>query len=204
MKQVLKSINHRLIQQMAWHPEREKGSVYLTFDDGPEEGITEFVLDTLASSGAKATFFCVGSRVEEFPALFERILAEGHAVANHTYSHCSGWEMPPGRYVEDVNRCREKVDSVLFRPPWGLLPLPGFLMLRRRYKIILWDRNSSDTAPDVDYGRVDRVIRSLRDGDTVLFHFGNKHGWKTRLILPYFLEGLRTRGLVSRAIHTQA
>lgn len=200
MIQVLKSVNHRLLMQMAWHPVREKGSVYLTFDDGPEEGITEFVLDTLASFGAEATFFCVGKRVDEYPDLYDRILAMGHSVANHTYSHCNSWGTPFRRYVEDVDRCRERVNSVLFRPPWGLLPLPGFLALHRRYRIILWDRNSGDTAPDVDYGRVDHVLRSLRDGDTVLFHFGNKHGWKTRLILPYFLEGLRKRGLVSRAI----
>lgn len=195
-----RSLNHRFVTRASWHPERVQGVVYLTFDDGPEDGITEFVLDALAEKGEKATFFCVGNRVERRPDLYARILEEGHAVGNHTFTHCSGWSLPPRAYAEDVEHCREQVDSPLFRPPWGVIRLGSFLRLRNRFRIVLWDRNSGDTDPDVDYLRVDKVLSSLRDGDTVLFHFGNKHGWKTRLILPYFLEGLRKRGFVSHPI----
>ena len=200
MKDILKSLNHRFLTRFSWHPRRDPGIVYLTFDDGPEDGITEFVLDTLAEQAMKATFFCVGSQAVRRPDLIARILEEGHTVGNHTFSHSNGWKLASRAYVNDVDRCRECVDSVLFRPPWGVLRFGSYLRLRRRYRILLWDRNSGDTGPDVDYVQVDSVLSSLQDGDTILFHFGNKHGWKTRLILPYFLEGLRGRGLVSRPI----
>lgn len=194
------SLNHRFVTWVSWHPERVRGVIYLTFDDGPEDGITEFVLDRLAERDQKATFFCVGSQVDRRPDLFSRMVQEGHAVGNHTFSHCSGWELPTGEFVDDVEQCRKRVDSTLFRPPWGMLRLGSYLRLRRRYRIVLWDRNSGDTDAEVDYHQVDKVLSSLRDGDTVLFHFGNKHGWKTRLILPYFLDGLRERGFISRPI----
>ena len=61
--------------------------VYLTFDDGPEAGICEFVLDELAKYGFKATFFCRGDNAENNYKLLERIISEGHAIGNHTFSH---------------------------------------------------------------------------------------------------------------------
>ncbi|MBQ0740529.1 polysaccharide deacetylase family protein, partial [Aquimarina celericrescens] len=54
--------------------------MFLTFDDGPIPGVTPWVLDTLKSNNAKATFFCIGDNIRKHPELFKRIVAEGHAI----------------------------------------------------------------------------------------------------------------------------
>ena len=64
-----------------------KNNVFLTFDDGPNEPYTSQILDILKEFGAKASFFACGKSVEYFPETTQRILNEGHALGNHTYSH---------------------------------------------------------------------------------------------------------------------
>src|SRR5687768_2431828 len=71
-------------------PVKEK-KIYLTFDDGPHPEATAFVLDELKKVNAKATFFCIGKNVMTYPALYKRILDEGHATGNHTHDHLNGW-----------------------------------------------------------------------------------------------------------------
>ena len=67
-----------------------KKNIYLTFDDGPDSDITEFVLDELKKYNAKATFFCVGKNVKQYPTLYRKILEDGHSIGCHTYSHIHG------------------------------------------------------------------------------------------------------------------
>ncbi|NLV39563.1 MAG: polysaccharide deacetylase family protein, partial [Bacteroidales bacterium] len=67
--------------------------VTLTFDDGPDEVMTPKVLDVLQKHDIKATFFVIGSKVEKFPHIAKRIVAEGHTIANHTYSHKATFPM---------------------------------------------------------------------------------------------------------------
>lgn len=81
----------RLISPAIWTMEGAD-DVYLTFDDGPTPGITEWVLDTLDRYDAKATFFCLGRNVERHPELLQEILRRGHKAGNHTYSHIKGWK----------------------------------------------------------------------------------------------------------------
>ena len=91
--------------------------VYLTFDDGPTPGVTEMILEQLAKYGAKATFFCLGKNAEMHPELFQRIVAEGHRIGNHTYSHQKGWRMSLEGYLEDVEFANNLLHTDLFRPP---------------------------------------------------------------------------------------
>ena len=67
--------------------ETDQRCVALTFDDGPHPKYTPQILDILKEYGIKATFFCVGSNADFYPALIERIVAEGHEIGNHTYHH---------------------------------------------------------------------------------------------------------------------
>ena len=71
---------------LIWEIDDEDG-VFLTFDDGPTPGVTEWILSTLDKYDAKATFFVLGKNVEMYPDLYKRILDAGHKVGNHTYSH---------------------------------------------------------------------------------------------------------------------
>ena len=79
-----KAVNYLLRRTWVSRIKTAGKEIFLTFDDGPEPGITEFVLDELRRYHFKATFFCKGSAVAKYPELFQRILAEGHAVGNHT------------------------------------------------------------------------------------------------------------------------
>jgi peptidoglycan/xylan/chitin deacetylase (PgdA/CDA1 family) len=71
---------------------KQEKSIYLTFDDGPHPRITPFVLALLSKYNAKATFFCIGDRVNRYPEIFEQLKTEGHAVGNHTQQHLNGWK----------------------------------------------------------------------------------------------------------------
>ena len=86
----------RLMPDLIWDIE-DSENVFLTFDDGPTPGITEWILATLDKYDAKATFFCLGKNVEAYPDLYQRIIDAGHQVGNHTYSHQKGWGMPTDR-----------------------------------------------------------------------------------------------------------
>ena len=90
--------------------------------------VTKFVLDTLKKYKAKATFFCIGKNIENYPKLFQRIINEGHSVANHTQNHVNGWKTNNKFYIEQVNNCQLVIEKhlthttkkqILFRPPYG-------------------------------------------------------------------------------------
>ena len=83
---------------MLWNIDSKKKELFLTFDDGPTPRVTEWVLDILSSFEAKATFFCLGKNVEQFPEIYQRIIDEGHAVGNHTYDHPNGWKTNEVRF----------------------------------------------------------------------------------------------------------
>src|SRR5690606_27662698 len=128
-----------------WDIKTQQNILYLTFDDGPTPGITDWVLDILLEYNAKATFFCLGKNVETNPDIYKRILAEGHAVGNHTYEHLKGWKTTPVEYIESIKKASTYIKSNLFRPPYGEITIPkGKILKKLGYKIIMWDILSID------------------------------------------------------------
>jgi len=173
-----------------------KKVVYLTFDDGPEGEITDYVLDVLKEYNAKATFFCKGENVVNNKEQFQRIIDEGHAVANHTYSHINSFYTPTKEYVNDVYKAEKVIHSHLFRPPWGSITIFAFLELCFRYKIVYWSLMSGDT--EGDSLNIEECLNRLKNktkkGDIVLFHSCNAHEKETRQILPLYIEWLKSNG----------
>ena len=84
---------------------------YLTFDDGPIPEVTPRVLDILKQYGVKATFFMVGENIDKYPDLYRRVIAEGHAVGNHTYHHVKGMKMSTAKYLEEVIKWEQTVEQ---------------------------------------------------------------------------------------------
>lgn len=170
----------------------QDNAMYLTFDDGPESGITEFVLDELSKHQAKATFFCAGKNIEKYPALLKRILDEGHSIGGHTYSHIHAHRVSRGQYLDDVKRFDTQVETTLFRPPWGAMTLRTFFSLCKTKDIVLWHLSSNDFALERFNFQHDleKLKKGTKGGQIVLFHFCHRHEKETRQILPLYLDWL--------------
>ncbi|MFI7229860.1 bifunctional polysaccharide deacetylase/glycosyltransferase family 2 protein [Nonomuraea angiospora] len=103
-------------------------TVALTFDDGPDPAWTPQVLDMLKKYGAKATFFTVGSKVAKYPELARRIVAEGHELGNHTYSHADLAALPAWRLKLELSLTQRALagatglHTTLARPPYSSTP----------------------------------------------------------------------------------
>jgi peptidoglycan/xylan/chitin deacetylase (PgdA/CDA1 family) len=182
---LIKSIYPKAI----WRKEPTEKKLYLTFDDGPIPEITTWVLDVLKQYNVKATFFCVGNNVEKHPTIFQRLLDEQHAVGNHTYNHLNGWKTHSPLYLKNVSKCKELVNSRLFRPPYGKMKKTQFNVLRRYYSIVLWDVLSGDydkkTSPEKC---LKNVLDKYRNGSIIVFHDNIKAWTNLQFALPKFIE----------------
>ncbi|MFI3287186.1 MAG: polysaccharide deacetylase family protein [Rikenellaceae bacterium] len=176
-------------------------SIFLTFDDGPTEHITPWVLDTLRKYDAKATFFCIGKNAEQHPELLARIREEGHAIGNHSYSHAKSMLKNCEEYVEDVDMAQEFLHSNLFRPPYGRISPAKARRLSERFNLIMWDILSRDYSRYVSGRRcVKEVVPHLRPGSIVAFHDSMKSARNMRYALPRVLEAATSLGLKCKAI----
>jgi peptidoglycan/xylan/chitin deacetylase (PgdA/CDA1 family) len=178
-----------------WRMDRHERSVYLTFDDGPIPEATPFILDTLKAFDAKATFFMVGDNVRKHPELYERIVAEGHQVGNHTHNHIGGLRHTIKEYSYNVEKANAYIKSHYLRPPHGWMRHGLYVWLSRRYKIVMWDLVTRDyskllTAEDV----VNNIKRYARNGSIITFHDSLKSIDKLRTALPESLQWLKEQG----------
>jgi peptidoglycan/xylan/chitin deacetylase (PgdA/CDA1 family) len=163
--------------------------IYLTFDDGPVPGLTEWVLDELKKFNAKATFFCVGANIQKHPAIFERLKSEGHTPANHTMLHIKGFKSTVKDYMNEVENCRQLVGNNLFRPPYGQLKPSQYKALRAKgFKVVFWDVISYDYEKIKEEQCFSNVMKNTRKGSVVLFHDNVKAEKNLRYTLPLFLK----------------
>ena len=189
-----------LFPDVVWSIDDESG-IYITFDDGPTPGVTEWVLATLKKYNAKATFFVLGKNVELYPDLYEKILNDGHSVGNHTYSHQKGWGMSVERYIEDVDFASDMVHTNLFRPPYARATRAQMRVVAQRYKIVLWSLLTFDYRRSVSRESCLRAAtKDLRAGDIILFHDSAKSFKNMSYALPRLLEKASEQGLKCRAI----
>ena len=190
---------------LTWRMPSEEKALYLTFDDGPVHGPTEFVLDQLARVSAKATFFCIGDNVRKHPDVFERILSEGHAVGNHTFHHLSVWKTPVEEYVADVRQCDEVLGTggknpPLFRPPYGRITRRQVSRLRD-HRIIMWDVLTNDYAKALSPEACLRgSLAATRNGSIVVFHDSLKAEKNMTFVLPRYLDHFRSQGYSFRSL----
>lgn len=184
-----------------WRINPEEHAVYLTFDDGPIPESTPFILDTLREFGVKATFFMVGENVERYPGLYRRIVEEGHQVGNHTYNHMGSLRHYIVTYYNNVEKANELIHSHLFRPPHGWMWLGAYNMLRRKYKIVMWDLVTRDYSHLLNAFDVLRnVVLYTRNGSIITFHDSLKSIEKLRYALPAALRYLKEQGYEFKVI----
>ena len=184
-----------LYPRALWRMDRHEKAVYLTFDDGPIPEATPFILDVLKEHGVKATFFMVGDNVRKYPDLYQRVLDEGHQVGNHTHNHISGLRRSLHEYSYNVEKANAYIKSNLFRPPHGWMRIPQYALLRRKYKVVMWDLVTRDyskwmTAENV----ISNVKRYARNGSIITFHDSVKSIDKLRTALPESIKWLKEQG----------
>lgn len=182
-------------------PNRER-KVYLTFDDGPTPGITEWVLDVLKEHDVKATFFCIGNNIEKHPDIFQKVVEGGHAIGNHTYNHLNGWNTRNAQYLENIAACKQAIEkrcegkTKLFRPPYGKIKSSqADAVLAQGYKIIMWDVLSADFDQGITPQKCLRnVIKNTREGSVIIFHDSVKAAANVKHALPEAIKYLKEKG----------
>jgi peptidoglycan/xylan/chitin deacetylase (PgdA/CDA1 family) len=183
-------------------------SVAVSIDDGPDPAVTPRVLDILDRYHAKATFFCIGTRVLEQRALAREIVARGHTIENHTYSHPNYFSvLGPRAMAVQVNRGQEVIAEVtgqtprFFRAPAGLRnPFLDPILCRAGLQLASWTRRGFDTVTNDAETVLHRLSNRLGPGDILLLHDGNAARDSAGRpviyeVLPRLLERLAERGL---------
>ncbi len=170
-----------------WGPTMVAGApgvpdVALTFDDGPNPPYTDRILDVLAAERVHATFFVVGRAVDAHPATVKRIVAEGHAIGNHTWDHPHLILDSPAAVRSELARTDAAVFAAagvhmsLMRPPFGARDFAVIDQARRAgYRVVMW----SDPLPE-DWAQpgaatiAARVLEHVHDGSIIVLHDGNR------------------------------
>jgi len=193
----------KLFPKLVWDiPSPNEKVLYLTFDDGPYPGITEWVMDQLERYDGRGTFFCQGNRVVENPALFRTIRQRGHRVGNHTYDHPNGWKTENTKYFENVEWAQQLIQADLFRAPYGKMKISQVNYLAKKFKVILWDVVSGDF--DVSLSKekcLKNVVNYARPGSIVVFHDMPKAEERLYYALPRVLEEFAGKGFRFEAIN---
>lgn len=183
------SIIKRIFSKFVWNIPTNDKVIYLTFDDGPMPDITDWVLEVLGEYNAKATFFCVGENVKKYPEVYGKIIASGHKVGNHTYTHINGWKNTSADYVANVEKASEYIDSGLFRPPYGKIKSKQSAHLLKHYTIVMWDVLSGDFDKAMTYKKcLEELKKNTKAGSIVVFHDSIKSEHLLRQVLPTIIE----------------
>lgn len=194
----------KLNSSLVWNIETKEKELYLTFDDGPHETATPFVLDQLKMFNAKATFFCVGKNVKAHTNIYQRILDEGHAPGNHTFNHLNGWKTKNSLYINDIAEAAKYIDSKLFRPPYGRISPFVSKMLRTQlqYKIIMWHVLSGDFDNTISPQQcLENVLMNAKAGSIIVFHDSKKAWERMQFALPAILKFYTEKGFIFKALH---
>ena len=185
----------KIFPDIVWKKRSFKKEVWLTFDDGPDETITVFLLDLLKSLKIKATFFLVGQQIQKFPEIVKRITEEGHVIGNHTFTHRNGWFTSNKKYYLDINKAQELMHTQIFRPPYGKLSLLQLTKIKKNFKIIMWDVFSWDFKKDIKFEKIySNVIDNVENGSVIVFHnniksFKNLKGILEKILVKLIKEG---------------
>ncbi len=191
-----------LFPEAIWRiKERGRRVVYLTFDDGPVEPCTPWVLDTLDRYGVKATFFMVGDNVRRNPELYQEVKRRGHSYGNHTMHHLQGMRSMSWRYWRDITEADALIGSPLFRPPHGLLRWKQARAIKEHYNLVMYDLVTRDYSRKLTAEQVlANVKRYARNGSIIVFHDSLKAWDNMHRALPAAIEWLQSQGYEFRTL----
>jgi len=185
-----------------------RNAIAITIDDGPDPEVTPRVLELLAREGVRATFFCIGEKVDRHPELCRAIVAGGHAIENHTARHPPGFALlGVGGMAREAAGAQASIaratgtTPLFFRAPAGLRsPLLQPALSRVGLQLASWTRRGFDTRERDADKVLRRLLRDLGAGDILLLHDGNAARTADGIpvilaVLPRVIAAIRAAGL---------
>ena len=188
--------------------------IAITIDDGPDPDVTPRVLDLLDAANAKATFFCIGWRDRENPALCRDIVARGHRIENHGDSHSNAFAFfGPRRMTADIVAAQATLTDISGQPPRYFRATAG---LRNPFldavlhglglQLASWTRRPYDTRCGDPETVFQRLTRDLGPGDILLMHDGHAASMADGrpvilAVLPRLLATLNDHQLIPVTLH---
>lgn len=187
-----------------------KNEIALTFDDGPDPNITPRVLDLLDATGAKASFYVVGERAEQYPQVIQDIVKRGHSVENHSHRHTNTFAFYPSSQLHrELDAAQQAIAEAsgslprFFRAPMGFrTPFLDPVVARLGLRYTSWTRRGFDSMAKSPLSVLQRLITHLDAGDILLLHDGSMLSTKRERaivldVLPDLLKTISDRGLKS-------
>jgi cellulose synthase/poly-beta-1,6-N-acetylglucosamine synthase-like glycosyltransferase/peptidoglycan/xylan/chitin deacetylase (PgdA/CDA1 family) len=190
------------------------GKLALTFDDGPDPDWTPKILDILKAKGVHASFFIIGDNAQAYPALVQRILAEGHDVGNHTFTHPNLGELPDALVTLEINATQRLFEAItgrsmrLFRAPYfgdaepttgdEIVPIQlaqsmGYYSVGLHVDPDDWKRPPADAIVERTVAQVTDPNPDIR-GHVILLHDSGGDRSQTIAALPTLIDTLRAKG----------
>ena len=196
-----KSPSHQLMGRLVSAVKTEKPVLALTFDDGPyDPQLVQEVLDILDQYEVNATFFLIGEAMKARPKSVQEIVARGHELANHSYSHkimlfkSRNWVKREIIATDSLIRTYGHEGEIYFRPPYGkkLYSLPAYLSENDR-TTVTWDVDADGKATSSEE-IVQHVLDHARAGSIILMHVLVSSRKASREALPKIIQGLKDQG----------
>ena len=204
--QISKSRTFQFFGEIYSRVEASEKVVALTFDDGPTNAHTDEILGILREENVIATFYVIGSEIEKNPGALEKIIAEGHEIGNHTFSHERMVLVTPGFVKNEIERTDDLIrkagyqKEITFRPPFGkkLFTLPLYLSENNR-KTVTWDiepetffENSADI--------IKYTLENTANGSIILFHVAYSNSGESMKSVRPIIKGLKEKGFEFKTV----
>jgi peptidoglycan/xylan/chitin deacetylase (PgdA/CDA1 family) len=173
--------------------------IAMTFDDGPSSENTSRLLEMLKQRNIKATFFLIGQNAAANPDLVRRILAEGHEIGNHSWTHPQLSKLSDDRVTTEITKTQDAIKDasgytpILLRPPYGAITSRQREWIENQFglNIILWSVDPLDWKRPGASVITQRILSQVRPGAIILSHDIHK---QTIDAMPATLDGLISKG----------
>lgn len=180
----------------------EDKQIAITFDDGPDLNYTPQILDILKEKNVKATFFIVGIQIKKFPEVVQRMVDEGHLIANHTYNHPKLTALSQSELLHELDATDALIEEivgfkpVIVRPPYGSINAEVRQTIEETGReVVLWNIDPRDWASTPVDEMYENVMSNAKDEGNILFHsFGGKQIQNTVDLLPKVIDALQSQG----------
>lgn len=188
----------RIFSDFIWKTSNNK--ILITFDDGPTEDTTPKILKLLSREKIKAVFFCIGENVKKYPELAEKLIIEGHLIANHTMKHKVFTKITREESAEEINSFVDLLKENFnynvkyFRPPHGRFNLNTNRFLKKQnLKCVMWSLLSHDYKnkfEKVKFG----IDKYLKENSIIVFHDNSKSNSIIEESLNYIIKIAAEKG----------